>query len=35
MLAAETVSEAIIRAVENAESAYGYPAAADLKQGGE
>ena len=30
MLAAEAVSEAIIRAVENAESAYGYPAASDL-----
>lgn len=30
-LAAEVVSEAIKRAVENAESAYGFPAAADLK----
>ncbi len=30
MLSAEVVSEAIVRAVENAESAYGYPAAADL-----
>ena len=30
ILAAEVVSEAIIRAVEKAESAYGYPAAADL-----
>ena len=29
-LAAEVVSDAIIRAVENADSAYGYPAAADL-----
>ena len=29
-LAAEVISEAIIRAVESAESAYGYPAAADL-----
>jgi L-aminopeptidase/D-esterase-like protein len=31
MLAAEVVSEAIIRAVENAESAYGYPSAAELR----
>ena len=31
MLAAEVVSEAIIRAVENAESAYGYPCAAELR----
>ena len=30
MLAADVVSEAIVRAVENAKSAYGYPAAADL-----
>ena len=30
MLAADVVSEAIVRAVENAESAYGYPAAKDL-----
>ena len=30
MLAADVISEAIIRAVESAESAYGYPAAADL-----
>ena len=29
-LAAEVVSEAIIRAVANAESAYGYPSAAEL-----
>ena len=29
-LAAEVVSEAIIRAVESAEGAYGFPAAADL-----
>lgn len=32
ILAAEVVSEAIRRAVENAESAYGYPAARDLPQ---
>ena len=31
MLAAEVVSEAIIRAVENAESAYGYPCEAELR----
>ena len=31
LLAAEVISEAIIRAVENAESAYGYPSAAELK----
>ena len=31
ILAAEVVSEAIIRAVENAESAYGYPCAAELR----
>ena len=31
ILAAEVISEAIKRAVENAESAYGYPAAADMK----
>ncbi len=30
LLAAETVSEAILRAVENAESAYGFPAASEL-----
>ena len=30
-LAAEVVSEAILRAVNNAESAYGYPSASDLK----
>ena len=30
-LAAEVVSEAILRAVQNAESAYGYPAASSLK----
>jgi len=30
MLAAEAVSEAIIRAVESAESAYGFIAARDL-----
>ena len=30
MLAANVVSEAIVRAVEGAESAYGYPAAADF-----
>ena len=29
-LAAEAVSEAIIRAVNNSESAYGLPSAADL-----
>ena len=29
-LAAEVISEAIIRAVESAESAYGFPAAKDL-----
>ena len=29
-MAAEVFSEAIIRAVEHAESAYGYPAASDL-----
>ena len=32
ILAAEVVSEAIIRAVENAESAYGFPSAADLNK---
>lgn len=32
LLAAEVVSEAIIRAVNSAESAYGFPAARDLKQ---
>ena len=31
MLAAEVVSEAIIRAVENAEGAYGFPSASDLR----
>ena len=31
LLAAEVVSEAILRAAQNAEGAYGYPAAADLK----
>ena len=31
LLAAEVISEAIIRAVSNAESAYGFPAAKDLK----
>ena len=31
LLAAEVISEAIIRAVENAESTYGYPSAAELK----
>ena len=31
MLGAEVLSEAIIRAVENAESAYGFPSAAELK----
>ena len=30
-LAAETVSEAIIRAVTSADSAYGFPAVKDLK----
>ena len=30
MLASEVISEAIIRAVENAEGAYGYPAASDI-----
>ena len=29
-LGAEVISEAIIRAVENAESAYGYPASGDI-----
>ena len=29
-LAAEVISEAIIRAVENAESAYGFPSAKEL-----
>ncbi len=33
MLAAEVVSEAIIRAVKSAESAYGFPAAIDLGAG--
>ena len=33
-LAAETVSEAIIRAVESAESSYGYPARKDLLTAG-
>ena len=32
ILAAEVVSEAILRAVENAESAYGYPSAAELRK---
>ena len=32
ILAAEVVSEAILRAVEKAESAYGYPSAAELRQ---
>ena len=32
ILAAEVVSEAILSAVENAESAYGYPSAAELRQ---
>lgn len=32
LLAANVVSEAIVRAVEHADSAYGYPAAADLKK---
>ena len=32
ILAAEVVSEAIIRAVENAEGAYGFPSAADLNK---
>ncbi len=31
LLGAEVVSEAIVRAVENAEGAYGYPAARDLR----
>ena len=31
-LAAEVISEAIIRAVENAESAYGYPCAKDIQK---
>ena len=31
-LGAEMISEAIIRAVENAESAYGYPSASELKR---
>ena len=31
ILAAEVISEALKRAVENAESAYGYPAAADMQ----
>ena len=31
MMAAEVVSEAIIRAVENAQSAYGFPCASDLR----
>ena len=31
LLGAEAISEAIVRAVENAESAYGYPAARDLR----
>ena len=30
-LASEVISEAIIRAVENAESAYGYPSASDIR----
>lgn len=30
LLAADAVSEAIVRAVENAQSAYGHPAAAEL-----
>ena len=30
MLASEVISEAIIRAVEKAEGAYGYPAASDM-----
>ena len=34
-LSAEVVSEAIIRAVENAESAYGLPCAEDLRHAGE
>ena len=33
MLAAEVISEAIIRAVENADSAYGFPSASDLGKG--
>lgn len=32
LLGAEAISEAIVRAVENAESAFGYPAARDLRQ---
>ena len=32
MLAAETVSEAILRAAENSEGAYGYPSVSDLKK---
>ena len=32
-LASEVISEAIIRAVENAKSAYGYPSASDLGAG--
>ena len=32
ILAAEVVSEAILRAVEKAESAYGYPSAAELRK---
>ena len=31
LLAAEAISEAILRAAENAESAYGYPCAADIR----
>ena len=31
LLGAEAISEAIVRAVENAESAFGYPAARDLR----
>ena len=31
LLGAEVISEAIVRAVENAESAFGYPAARDLR----
>jgi L-aminopeptidase/D-esterase-like protein len=33
MLAAEVISEAILRAVFSAESAYGFPAAKDLLSG--
>ncbi len=33
ILAAEVISEAILRAAENAESAYGYPSASELKRG--